>query len=177
MNITRSLTTASICMLLSSATWAIDSDAHNTHHHDAVTNSSKTTKVDAKTTPKSELKMHDSMAQESMEKMDSQMKMMNEMHEKMMNAKTPDERKLLMAEHMKAMQGGMTMMSDMSKSCGMSMMDSMPKSTMKSDAKSTTQDSMKSDMGSDMATHHKMMEKRMQMMETMMQMMMDRMTP
>ena len=165
MNITRSLAAASICMLLSSATWAIDSDAHNTHHPDAVTSSSKAAKVDTKTTSKSESKMHDSMAQESMEKMDSQMKMMNEMHEKMVNAKTPDERKLLMADHMKAMQGGMTMMGDISKSCGMSMTDSKPKNT------------MKSDMGSDMATHHKMMEKRMEMMETMMQMMMDRMTP
>ena len=36
------------------------------------------------------------------------------MHEKMMNAKTPQERSKLMAEHMKAMQNGMSMMEGMS---------------------------------------------------------------
>jgi hypothetical protein len=162
MKIIRSLAAASICMFLSSATWAIESDDHSTHHPDAAASSSKATKVDAKATAKSESKMHDAMAQESMEKMDSQMKVMNDMHEKMMNSKTPDERKSLMAEHMKAMQGGMAMMGNMSNH-----------STMKGDEKSKMQDGMKGDM----ATHHKMMEKRMQMMETMMQMMMDRMMP
>jgi hypothetical protein len=162
MKIISSLAAASICMFLSSATWAVDQDEHNAHHPDAATSSSKATKVVAKATAKNESKMHDSMVEESMEKMDSQMKVMNDMHEKMMNAKTPDERKSLMAEHMKAMQGGMAMMSNMSNH-----------SAMKGDEKSKMQDGMKGDM----ATHHKMMEKRMQMMETMMQMMMDRMTP
>ena len=44
---------------------------------------------------------------------DKQMKMMQEMHRKMMAAKTPEERQALMAEHMKAMQGGMSMMCEM----------------------------------------------------------------
>ena len=35
------------------------------------------------------------------------------MHQKMMNAKTPAERQALMADHMKAMQGGMAMMKEM----------------------------------------------------------------
>lgn len=48
-----------------------------------------------------------------MEKMDAQMKTMQAMHEKMMNAKTPDERSKLMAEHMKTMQDGMAMMGEM----------------------------------------------------------------
>ena len=52
-------------------------------------------------------------AKESMAKMDDKMKAMREMHEKMMNAKTPEERKGLMAEHMKSMQGGMSMMGGM----------------------------------------------------------------
>lgn len=41
------------------------------------------------------------------------MKSMRAMHEKMMAAKTPDERQALMGEHMKAMQDGMAMMGQM----------------------------------------------------------------
>jgi hypothetical protein len=46
-------------------------------------------------------------------KQDQQMAQMREMHRKMMAAKTPQERQALMAEHMKAMQGGMSMMCQM----------------------------------------------------------------
>lgn len=46
-------------------------------------------------------------------KSDQQMAQMREMHRKMMAAKTPQERQALMAEHMKAMQGGMSMMCQM----------------------------------------------------------------
>ena len=42
------------------------------------------------------------------------MKAMQEMHAKMMAAKTPEERNALMADHMKAMRGGMAMMEGMS---------------------------------------------------------------
>ena len=42
--------------------------------------------------------------------MQAQMKTMREMHAKMMNAKTPEERQALMAEHMTAMQTMMDMM-------------------------------------------------------------------
>jgi hypothetical protein len=42
--------------------------------------------------------------------MDSTMKSMQEMHGRMMAAKTPEERAKLMQEHMKAMQDGMAMM-------------------------------------------------------------------
>jgi hypothetical protein len=45
--------------------------------------------------------------------MQDRMKAMHEMHDKMMNAKTPAEREALMAEHMKSMQGGMDMMKRM----------------------------------------------------------------
>ena len=38
---------------------------------------------------------------------------MREMHEKMAQAKTPEERQALMADHMNAMQGGMQMMKGM----------------------------------------------------------------
>jgi len=90
-----------------------------------------------------------------MEKMEAQMKTMQAMHEKMMNAKTPDERSKLMTEHMSAMQGGMAMMDDMP---GAGMGD-------------------KSPMAGDMDAHHKMMAMRMKMMQSMMAMMMDRMPP
>ena len=93
---------------------------------------------------------------DQMGKMDVQMKTMQGMHEKMMNAKTPEERSKLMAEHMKAMQDGMAMMDGMS-GAGMGGMKGMQ------------------GMQGDMGAHHQMMEKRMEMMQTMMKMMMDRM--
>jgi hypothetical protein len=85
--------------------------------------------------------------------MDAQMKTMHEMHVKMMNAKTAPERQALMAEHMKAMQGGMGAMK------GMAAMH---------DAKG---------MPPAMAEHHKMMGQRMEMMQMMMDMMAQRMPP
>ena len=90
-------------------------------------------------------------------KMDAQMKTMQGMHEKMMAAKTPEERSKLMAEHMKAMQDGMAMMGGMSGGAGMGGMKGMQ------------------GMSGEMGTRHQMMEKRMEMMQTMMKMMMDRM--
>lgn len=39
---------------------------------------------------------------------------MQDMHQKMMTAKTPEERQALMGEHVRAMQGGMSMMKEMS---------------------------------------------------------------
>ena len=80
--------------------------------------------------------------------MDKQMKAMREMHEKMLTAKTPEERQALMTDHMKAMQDGMSMMGQMSGKPGTSTGDGM--------------------------SQHEMMVKRMDMMEMMMQMMMDR---
>ena len=86
-------------------------------------------------------------APDQMARMDAQMKTMRNMHEKMMNAKTPEERNKLMAEHMKAMQDGMAMMGGMKGMQGMT---------------------------GDMGPRPQMMEKRMDMMQMMMQMMMDR---
>ena len=93
---------------------------------------------------------------DQMGKMDAQMKTMQAMHDKMMAAKTPEERGKLMAEHMKSMQDGMAMMEGMS-GAGMGGMKGMQ------------------GMGGDMAARHQTMEKRMEMMQTMMKMMMDRM--
>jgi hypothetical protein len=78
---------------------------------------------------------------------DAQMKKMQEIHERMMAAKTPEERAKLMEEQMEAMQQGMAMMNAMKHSHG--------------------------SMGSN-GMRHDMMEKRMDMMQMMMTMMMDR---
>ena len=88
--------------------------------------------------------------------LDTQTKAMQTMHEKMMAAKTPEERNSMMAEHMKSMQDGMKMMEGMAKP-GMAGMYGM------------------GGMSPEMNAHHAMMEKRMAMMQTMMKMMMDRM--
>ena len=88
--------------------------------------------------------------------LDTQTKSMRAMHEKMMAAKTPEERNAMMAEHMKSMQDGMKMMEGMA-GPGMKGMSGM------------------SGMSGEMGAHHAMMEKRMAMMQTMMKMMMDRM--
>jgi hypothetical protein len=93
---------------------------------------------------------------DQMARMDAQMKTMQGMHEKMMNAKTPEERSKLMAEHMKTMQDGMAMMDGMS-GAGMGGMKGM------------------AGMTGDMGARQQMMEKRMDMMQAMMKMMMDRM--
>ena len=95
-------------------------------------------------------------APDHMSKMDAQMKTMQAMHDKMMAAKTLEERSKLMAEHMKSMQDGMAMMEGMSGG-GMKGMQGM------------------GGMGGDMAARHQTMENRMEMMQTMMKMMMDRM--
>ena len=84
--------------------------------------------------------------------MQDRMKAMQEMHDKMMNAKTPAEREALMAEHMKSMQGGMDMMKRMG--C-MGPMGGMA--------------------GGDMAQRQQAMEGCAQMMQTMMDMMGQRM--
>ena len=89
--------------------------------------------------------------------MDAQMKTMHDMHTKMTNAKTPEERQALMADHMKAMQGGMSMMKSMSGMSGMDAKASQPA------------------MPADMAEHKKMMGQHMAMMQMMMDMMQQRM--
>src|SRR6266702_6717008 len=78
---------------------------------------------------------------------DAQMKKMQEIHERMMAAKTPEERAKLTDEQMQAMQQGMAMMNGLKNPHG--------------------------GMGSN-GMRHDMMEKRMDMMQMMMTMMMDR---
>ena len=146
------LTALSIAFAAASFLASAQTDAEHTQHHPAEPTSKAPKAAPAK-----------SMAKESMTAMDSQMKTMREMHEKMMNAKTPEERNAPMADHMMAMQEGMTVMNDMGAMPGMA---GEGKEAMKGTNGSVTMD---------MASHHQMMEKRMEMMTTMMQMMMDRM--
>lgn len=103
----------------------------------------------------------DKGAVEKMGQMDAKMKTMQEMHEKFMAAKTPEERMALMPEHMKTMQEAMSMMDGMrGGGMGMGM---------------GNKGGMMGKMPMDMMGQHQMMEKRMDMMQSMMQMMMDRM--
>ena len=119
--------------------WAAQHDQHQGHHPAGATSALASNSMSGKSRP-------------DMARMDTQMKAMREMHDQMMAAKTPEERNALMAEHMKAMQEGMTMMNGMSPG-GMA------------------------GLKGDMAAHRQTMEKRMEMMQTMMQMMMDRLPP
>ena len=127
--------------LASALIFATPAFAEDAHHPEAAAKAAKNAPSKA-------------VAKESMDKMDKQMMAMQEMHEKMMSAKTPEERSALMADHMKAMQGGMSMMGGMGAEGKGKMTGRMP---------------------SDPAGRQQMMEKRMDMMESMMQMMMDRM--
>ena len=86
-------------------------------------------------------------------KMDTQTKAMQFMHDKAMNAKSPEERNALMGEHMKTMQDGMVMMNR---------------------AAPDAMGSMRGGMKDDMVMQHQMMQKRMDMMAASMQMLMDR---
>jgi len=98
-------------------------------------------------------------AADRMDGMDAHMKAMQAMHERMAAARTHEERQALMAEHMKLMQDGMTMMRGM----GMG---------------GTPGSKGKLGMPGGVMTpqmRQQMMEKRMDMMQSMMQMMMDRM--
>jgi len=76
-------------------------DAEHTQHHAA---------EPAKKTLKAPAAKSSSKPSEALVAMDVKIKAMREMHEKMMSAKTPEERKALMGDHMKAMQDGMSMM-------------------------------------------------------------------
>ena len=135
MNLARSLTLALALVAVGPIAWAAQ-DEHKAHHP-------------AGTAAAPAAKAMPGPAGPDMARMDTQMKDMGAMHDKMMAASTPEERSALMAEHMKSMQGGMAMMNGMSAS----------------------------GMGGkgNMASQHMMMEKRMDMMQSMMQMMMDRM--
>lgn len=143
-------TLVGICVAsLSLSVMAQTADEHKAHHPAGSTSPAPSQmKASAKPTGAGQMA--------GMAKMDEHMKAMQAMHEKMLAAKTPEERQALMDEHMKLMQDGMGMMQQMG--AGMQGMGGMQGGK---------------GMPTNMAERHQMMEKRMQMMESMMQMMMD----
>ena len=97
--------------------------------------------------------------------MEPRMKAMQDMHQKMMGAESPEERQALMAGHMKAMQGGMAMMNDMQGMQGMGTSGGMAGM---GDGNG---------MPADMVKGHQMMTDHMATMQMMMDMVADRMPP
>ena len=137
MKLVRPLSLALALFAAGASSWAAQHDQHKAHHPAGSASAAASKSMPGKTTP-------------DMARMANQMKAMQEMHDKMMAAKTPEERNALMAEHMKAMQEGMGMMKGMGGMTG-------PKSP-----------------PTNMAERQTMMEQRMDMMQTMMEMMVDR---
>lgn len=126
--------------------------------------------------------------EQQMSAMDKQLQLMRDMSRKLADAKTPQERQAVMAEHQKTMQDSMKMMGQMQgmPMGGMGMMSGpmmmggtgMPggSATPPSAAGSTAAPApgMGPQMMGQMMQRHALMEKRMDMMQAMMQMWMDR---
>ena len=136
MKFAHSLSVALVTAAFATTIFAAQDDKHQGHHPAGSASAPASKAASGKSRP-------------DMARMDIQMKKMREMHDKMTAAKTPEERNALMAEHMRAMNDGMSMMNGMSPA-GMG------------------------GMKGDMAARHQMMEKRMEMMQTTVRMMMDR---
>ena len=100
MKFARPLTLALALVAVGAPTWAAQDGQHKAHHL-AGTASAPTAKAMSRK-PSMQIAL-----------MDTQMKAMGAMHDKMMAANTPEERDALMAEHMQAMQDGVNMMNGM----------------------------------------------------------------
>lgn len=156
----------SIAVLTSAAlvapAWAAASDQHDSHHPASDT----VTQVAQAPAASQGAGMHAGTTNSDYA---SQMQAMRQMHDEMMAAKTPEERRALMPRQMKLMQGGMNMMGSMG---GAGMKGGMGGKGMMGRGMGTD---AATDKAADMASHHDMMEQRMDMMQSMLQMMMDRM--
>ena len=136
---------------LTASAWATADDQHDSHHPAQTA----TVQVAQATPAKPGMGMGAGMgAGAAMPGYAEAMKAMRDMHDKVMAAKTPEERHALMAEQMKLLQNGMTMMGGMGGMGPGAMMGGKP---------------------GDMTARQGMMEQRIDMMQSMMQMMMDRM--
>jgi hypothetical protein len=102
MRIIAFIATLSLSVLFATSGCAAVQEDHKAHHP---ATSNPTQKSNENTVPPAQSDANESM--------DSQMKSMRAIHEKMMRATSTDERKKLMAEHSKAMQDGMAMMKNM----------------------------------------------------------------
>lgn len=143
MKLVRNLSLALALFAVGAPSWAAQHDQHKAHHPAGAASAAGSKSMPGKTTPE-------------MARMANHMKAMQDMHDKMMAAKTPEERNALMGEHMKTMQEGMGMMKGMGGMGGMAGPKSPPTS---------------------MTERQTMMEQRMDMMQTMMEMMVDRLPP
>ena len=139
---------------LAQTTPTAPADQDHAAHHPADASAAALSAPPAKAGPKGASKSSKSAARPSTAQMTAMMKSMQEVHDKMMAAKTPDERQALMNEHMKTMQDGMSMLSQMH------------------GGKGTMGPGAGIGMGKGMGPDD--ISKRMDMMEMMMQMMMDR---
>ena len=164
----KTVSTISLALALvaaASPNWAAQHDQHKGHHPAGSPPMAKA--MPGKTTPE-------------MARMANHMKAMQEMHDKMMAAKTPEERNALMAEHMKTMQEGMAAMKSMGGMSGMSGMSGMNGMGGKEGMGGMSGMSGMSGMAhakatpATMAQRQTMMEQRMDMMQSMMEMMADR---
>ena len=161
----KTVSTISLALALvaaASPNWAAQHDQHKGHHPAGSPPMAKA--MPGKTTPE-------------MARMANHMKAMQEMHDKMMAAKTPEERNALMAEHMKTMQEGMAAMKSMGGMSGMSGMSGMNgmggKEGMGGMSGMSGMAHAKATPAT-MAQRQTMMEQRMDMMQSMMEMMADR---
>lgn len=143
MTLTRTLSTIGLAALIALplSSLAAAPAAQDDHHPEAASAPAATKAAPAKPGPGK---------QGAMPGYAGQMRAMQQMHEKMLAAKTPEERNALMAEQMKLMESSMTMMGRM----GPGAMHG---------------------GGGHMMSNDGSLEQRMDMMQSMMQMMMDRM--
>jgi len=142
MRTTIALAFAAASLMASTGALGQAAQAHAAHHP-ASAASASAPKAASKGKPKGPAAVPGPAAMQ----MDAQMQSMRDMHDKMMAARSPQERQALMADHMKAMQDGMAMMGRMQEGAGDGCMS---------------------------GARDQMMERRMDMMEMMMRMMMDR---
>ena len=99
MKLVRPLSLALALFAAGAPSWAAQHDQHKAHHPAASAFAAAAKPMPGKTTPE-------------LARMANQSGAMHVMHDKMMAAKTPEERSALMAEHMRTMQEGMGMMKD-----------------------------------------------------------------
>ncbi|MDP2005983.1 MAG: hypothetical protein Q8K45_09935 [Rubrivivax sp.] len=137
MKLARNLPLALALFAVGAPSWTAQHDQHKAHHPAGSASAAASKSMPGTTTPE-------------MARMANHMRAMQAMHDRMMTAKTPEERNALMPEHMKTMQEGMGMMKGMG---GMAGPNSPP---------------------TNMTERQTMMEQRMDMMQTMMEKMVDR---
>ena len=87
MKLVRPLSPALALFAVAAPNWAAQQDPHKAHHPAGSASAAASKSMTGKTTP-------------DMARMDNQMGAMQAMHDKMMAAKTPEERNALMADHL-----------------------------------------------------------------------------